>query len=438
MNKLKNSFTFTKISIKKFRKTRTRNKVLIVAGLIMFAFVSIRQIKNANAQPLYTTVPVERGSIVQIVSETGNVDTAGRADVYSAATGVIEELYVKNNDHVVVNQNLFKVRSTATDQEKATAYANYMNAMSAQKTAEQNKQNLDAAMWAKHQALLDARNTKNYKDDNKQNPATKEDYTDLEKQSIDTALIQAEKNFAASEQQYKEADLAVTAAAAQVSAAWFAYQATQDIIVKAPTAGTVANLSFTLGDTVSAAGMLSGGASTAQQGVAESRPVLTIANLSNYSVKVALNEFDVPKVREGQTAVVTLDAFPGERFQGRVTHVDALGTNNSGVITYVVMVQILDPEESIRPEMTANVDIEVDNKEGVLTVPNNAIKPYQGSKAVQVIDPHGKKPKYIPVSVGIKSPEYTEITNGVSEGMQVITGIKNNAPTVSSGGPFGR
>jgi RND family efflux transporter MFP subunit len=208
-----------------------------------------------------------------------------------------------------------------------------------------------------------------------------------------------------------------------------AYQATQSLIVKAPSSGTVANLSYKIGDKVTT------GSTTTANSATGGMPVLTIANFGDYTVKLALNEVDVPKVKKGQSAQLTLDAFPGKTFKGKVTHVDSIGTNTAGVITYNIVIEIINPEDSIRPAMTANVDIEVDRAENVLTVPNSAIKPYQGKKAVQVIDPKTKIAKYISVEVGIKGPERTQIKNGINEGAQVITGTKNGA--VKSSGSVG-
>ncbi len=429
MDKLKQTVQLVQKPIIWFRKTKTRNKIIVIIAILLAGFFIFRQIQSSNTQPQYLTQTVEKANVTQIVSETGNIYTAGRVDVYSGLTGIIEEIYVEDNTPVEINQNLFKVRSTATDQEKATAYANYQNALSAQKTAEQTKQSLDATMWTKQRAFLDAQNTKDYKDDHTQNPATKVDYTDLEKESINSGLVQAQKDFSAAEQKYKEADVTVNAAKAQVNSTWLAYQATQSLIVKAPSSGTVANLSYKIDDKVTT------GSTTTANSATGGMPVLTIANFGDYTVKLALNEVDVPKVKKGQSAQLTLDAFPGKTFKGKVTHVDSIGTNTAGVITYNIVIEIINPEDSIRPAMTANVDIEVDRAENVLTVPNSAIKPYQGKKAVQVIDPKTKIAKYISVEVGIKGPERTQIKNGINEGAQVITGTKNGA--VKSSGSVG-
>lgn len=423
-----------------FRTTRRKNKVFVITAVLIAGVVIFNQVQAANAKPEYITQKVAKSDLVQLVSETGNVHTAGRVDVTSTATGIIEEIYVENNDSVTVDQDLFKVRSTATDQEKASANATYQNAVSALATAVQNKESLDAAMWLKRQSILEAKNSKNYKDNNTKNPATNSDYTDLEKQNIDSAVVVAEKDFSASEKKYKEADIAVRAAQAQVTSAQFSYQATQNVIVKAPADGNVTNLSFTVGDKVTAGSGGSSstvGAANAATSVATAggSPVLTIANLVEYSIKLAINEVDIPKVKVAQTAEVSLDAFSGRTFTGLVTHVDQVGTNDAGIVTYNVVLDITDPIAAIRPGMTANVDIAVAEVKNTLVVPNSAIKPYKGKKAVQVINAETGEPEYIPVEVGIRSPEKTQIMSGIEEGTEVITATKNSQ--MASDSPFG-
>jgi HlyD family secretion protein len=427
-----------------FRHTRRRNKVFTIIGLLILIGVVAGQIQAATAPPQYVLQKVQRGDIEQLVSETGNVETAGRVDVDSTATGIIEEIYVANNDSVAPGEKLFKVRSTATEQEEASANATYQSAISSLTTAQQTKESLDSAMWTARQAFLDAQNDKNYKDGHTKNPATTSDYTSLEKQSIDDALVIADKDFKAAEKKYKEADVAVRAAQAQVTSAQLGFQATQDVVVKAPAGGTVTNLSYKVGDKVTAGGSsmsaaaLGGATAGAASGASAGSggaPVLTIANLVDYSIRLAINEVDVPKLKVSQPAEVTLDAFPGRKFDGIITHVDTVGTNTQGVVTYNVLIDITDPVDTIKPGMTANVDISVDKVENVLTVSNSAIKPYKGGRSVRIVDPQTKQPKNIPVKVGLKGESKSEIITGVTEGQEVITALTNDQ-VQRSGGPF--
>lgn len=444
MKRLSSLITLIKKPINWFRATRKRNKVFTIIGILILGGIIAGQILAATAKPPYVTQKVERVDIEQLVSETGNVETAGRVDVESTATGIIEEIYVGNNDSVQIGDTLFRVRSTASDQEKASANATYQNAVSALVTARQTKESLDAAMWAKRQAMLNAKNAKNYKDNNTKNPSTNSNYTDLEKQSVDDSVVIAEKEFAAAEKKYKEADVAVSAAQAQTTSALLTLQATQDVTVKSPANGTVTNLSYRVGDKVSAgtgglssaAALGTGGATSALSSSSGGSSVLTIANLVNYSIKLAINEVDIPKIKTGQSAEVSLDAFPDRNFDGLITHVDAVGTNNQGVVTYNVVIDITDPITAIRPGMTANVDISVDKVKNVLTVSNSAVKPYKGGKAVRIVDPSTKEMKFIPVEIGLKGDDKTEIVKGVSEGQEVITSLTNDQVQRSSGSPF--
>lgn len=404
-----------------YRKTSARNKVIVAVVLLVILFFGIRQIQSASKGPEYISVPVTKGTITEIVSETGNVSAGGKVDIASSTTGIVEEIYVQNGDPVEVGTPLFKVKSTATEQEKATAWATYQNAFSAQKTAEQTKLANDATMWTEHKALLDAREDKRVKDKDK------DKYEDLEEQSIDAAVVQAEKDFSAVEQKYKEADIAVNAAKAQVNSAWLTYQATQNAVVKSNATGTVANLSISVGDKVTAGAAGSGTSALALTAQASpSTPVLSvISGQESYTVKLSLNEVDIPKVKSGQKAKVFLDAFADKTFDGRVASVDDVGANTQGVVTYNVYVTILNFDNRIKPGMTANVDIEVDQAENVLTVPNSAIKPYKGGKAVQVYDEKTKQPIFVPIKIGVRGIDKTEVLEGVTVGMEVITALQN-------------
>jgi HlyD family secretion protein len=76
----------------------------------------------------------------------------------------------------------------------------------------------------------------------------------------------------------------------------------------------------------------------------------------------------------GQQARFTVDAFPERNFRGRVTQLRLAATNTNNVITYPVVVEVDNPDQILLPGMTANAEIEISRKEGVLTVPNSALR----------------------------------------------------------------
>lgn len=256
---------------------------------------------------------------------------------------------------------------TASDTEKASAYATYQSAISALTTAKQNKDAADATMWSKRQAVLDAENGVNYKNDNTTNPTTKEDYTDLEKLSIDSKLVQAEKDFRSTETKYKEANIAIAAAQAQLNLAKIAYE-----------------------DSL------------------ENEPLLT----------VNINEIYIPKVSVGQKVSIIFDAMKDKVFTGKVASIDSVGTVNGGVVTFEAKIEIADLPTDIKPNMTAIATIELIHKENTYTVPTSAII-YQDGKAF-IQKANSDNGELTAVELGEKGFVKTEIISGIENDLQVL------------------
>ncbi len=398
-------------------------KLIIIAIVIGIGWFSITHIPSKQTQSL--EFKAERGSIISTVSAGGNVSASSQTDVTTPATGIIEAVYVKNGDTVKAGQNLFKVKSTATPAQKASAYASDQNALSTLTSAKQSKTSLDAAMWAKQQAHLLAQNDVNYKNDNTTNPTTKKDYTDLEKQSIDASQIQAQKDFAAAEQKYKEADVTIAAAQATSNSSWINYQATQDSIVTAPVAGTVANLSISLGNTVTASNTSSNSDTSSSETEASvnsssgssttvGSTVLVLGNFSQLSVIAQINEADISKIEVDQNATVTLDALPNQTFAGQIVSVDSVGTASDGVVTFNAYINLIVPPSEVKAGMTASIAIQTARADNVITVPTAAIQTLGRSSIVLVLK--NGKPSPVPVTTGLSDGINTEIMTGINEG----------------------
>ena len=132
-------------------------------------------------------------------------------------------------------------------QERQTsAWKSYLDAKEAVTTVEKNKSEADIAMWQAQQAIIDAEDAIEYKNNNSINPATNEEYTEAEKAIIDKTLEKAKLAFTEAETKYKNADSEISAARAQVTAAWRDYQKNAATIV-APEAGVVSNLNLAAG-----------------------------------------------------------------------------------------------------------------------------------------------------------------------------------------------
>jgi len=405
-------------------KNLLKNKLAIGITIILAIFILTIPLRKKAVT--YTTENLKVETITDIVSESGNVTSSGRFDVYSPSTGYIEELYVKNGDNVKLKQKLFKVKSTATPQEQANAYTNYQNALSSAKVSEQNKLGSQSQLEIDRQAVIAASTAVTNMQDNiaanKNNPSTSKSYTQNDIDLINSVLTSARSTFAKDEQKYRDADTTIAAGKAAISSTWLAYQTTSDYIVTAIAPGTIANLSSSVGDKVTATG--------------SSTPTLVIqGGLSILAIKIPLNEVDVSKIAVGQTASIIFDAFRNKTYTGHIAAVDTAGTNAGGVITYNASVVIDDADNLIKAEMTATVSVETAKHENVLTVPNSAIKPYQGGKAIIVLDKTdhqvtnkaGKKLDlyYAPVKVGLKGISRTEIIEGATTDTKVVTSSIN-------------
>src|SRR5258708_4514502 len=127
---------------------RIRKKVVFFVVIIILGIFGISKLTGSgNVKTKYQTAQVQRDSIISTISESGNVSSSNQTNVTSSTNGILTETYVHNSDEVVTGQNLFKVKSTATPQEQAAAYASYLSAVNSEKTAEQSQLSADASMW---------------------------------------------------------------------------------------------------------------------------------------------------------------------------------------------------------------------------------------------------------------------------------------------------
>lgn len=261
---------------------------------------------------------------------------------------------------------------TASDEQKAAAFASYQNAISMLTTASQNKQTADAAMWTKRQALLAAENEVDYKNDNTTNPSTKNAYTDLEKSIIDSSMTQAEKDFRAAEQKYKEAGIAIAAAQAQVNAAKITYD------------DTILN-----------------------------EPVVT----------VDVNEIYAPKISVGQPATIVFDALKNTKLQGKVVSIEPVGTIMSGVVTFETKISVDALPDEIKPNMTAVVTIDTIHRENTIAVPLSSVIYKNSAAYVQKAD--DAVGSLTEVKLGDKGLTKVEVVSGLDDGEMIVARLES-------------
>ncbi len=103
--------------ITKFRQLSRKKKIIVIVLIFILGGIGYLLWRNAAKLPEYTLEAAKLDSIIEVVSETGNVTTAGAIPIYSTTTGMVEEVFIKNGDYVSEGSILFKVKSTATKQE---------------------------------------------------------------------------------------------------------------------------------------------------------------------------------------------------------------------------------------------------------------------------------------------------------------------------------
>jgi len=144
--------------------------------------------------------------------------------------------------------------------------------------------------------------------------------------------------------------------------------------------------------------------------------LMTIADLSKMQIRAGVNEVDVGKIRTRQHVTIDVDAYPGVTYHGVITHIAPAARDEQGVKIFDIEISILDPDERLRPGMTANVEIQGDHREGVLTVPIEAVFKKRGRYVVYLFDGSENEPVEREVVTGISNISSVEIIEGVSEG----------------------
>ncbi len=425
-----------------FFKASLLVKLIVIALVIGSAWlIGTRIIGAGSKTPQYQTAQVQKGTIISSVNESGNVTSTSQAGVGSPTTGIVEEIYVKDGDTVTQGQNLFKVKSIATAQEIASAWAAYQSSLASANSANQSKTVNQATLEKDRAAVITAASAvttmQNNGGLNGTNPATKQNYTQNDMDAINSALTSARETFTADEQKYNQTGQNITAANASANSALLAYQATQDSVVTAPIPGTVANLGVKPGDQVTAsAGNLSSN-QTSSSTSSTSNAILSIGNYDTPYVKVQASEVDITNIQAGQKATISLSAFSGKTFVGTVDQVDTAGVISSGVVTYNVYVTFVAPPATIKPGMSASVTIQTARKDNVLSVSSGAIQTSNGQATVRVLK--NGKVSSVDVTTGLTSDTDTEVTSGLAEGDTVVTGVVSSASTGgNTASPFGR
>ena len=309
----------------------------------------------------YRTGKIERGPLQATVSASGAVNPVTQVSVGTQVSGQIKELYVDFNSEVKAGQLIamidpetfeYRVRQSQADVDSAQAAVLTAQANAAASRAALSRAKVDLA-----EAVRDHERKKMLVD--KQFVAQSEaDKARALVNSTTESVKSAEAQQAVTEAQIKSAQANVAQRQAGLAQARVDLARTR---ITSPVNGIVIKRAIEKGQTVAAS--------------LQSPELFVIAqNLRDMQVDASIDESDVGRIRTGQHATFTVDAFPGQTFEGEVRQVRKAAQNVANVVTYVAVVGFSNTAGRLLPGMTANVRVVTESRESVLKIPNAALR----------------------------------------------------------------
>jgi macrolide-specific efflux system membrane fusion protein len=182
-------------------------------------------------------------------------------------------------------------------------------------------------------------------------------------------------------------------------------------VIRAPISGVVASVSTQVGETVAAS--------------FASPTFVTIIDLERLEIWAYVDETDIGRVEVGQEARFTVDTYPDTGFRGTVTAIQPQAEIVDNVVNYVTLIEIGHTEgKTLRPEMTTTVNILLDGREDVLTLPNGAVR--RDSEGTFALVPGPDGPVRRTIRTGYRGSDHTEVLEGLTEEEEVLVGSVPN------------
>jgi HlyD family secretion protein len=381
--------------------------VPIVVLLIIFAVIGKKAGWFGKAAAVKVAVEnAEKRTIVETITANGKIQPEKEVKITPDVSGEIVELTVKEGDRVEKGQLLLRIKPDVYISQRDRSIAAISSARA--RLAQAEAQYLQAELSFKRTQQL------------------------YDEQTI-------------SKSEFEQAEASYSVAKAEVDAAKFSVVSTEaslkeanEQLVKtsiyAPMTGTISMLLVELGERVAGTGMMAG------------TEMLRVADLSRMEAQVEVNENDIPRVKMGDTASIEVDAYVDYKFRGIVTEIASSaktsGVSADQVTNFDVKILVLPEsykdladkgsEHSLRPGMSATVDIQTETKSGIIAVPIQSVTTRTDTtKIVQkVLDEDirtlvfitdGERALAKDVKTGIQDNSYIEVLSGVSEGDRVIS-----------------
>lgn len=358
---------------------------IIIAAVVAVLIIIISLLSHKKMTLVVDSDPCQTGSIENTVTATGEIQPVYKVEVGTQVSGIVEKMYVDYNSQVKKGQLLAELDKSLLLEQVKQAQATLSTATSNKQLAHKN--------FDRVKALYE------------QKAATQEEYDQAE-----ANLEQAKNQYITAQSDYGRARTNLKYAE-----------------IYSPIDGVILSKAVEEGQTVASS---------------FSTPTLfTIAkNLTDMQLEANVDEADIGQVKTGQKVTFTVDAFPGETFEGSVRQIRLVPTVTSNVVNYTVIIDAPNNDGKLYPGMTANITILVQEEEG-LVIPLEATQYTIDPPTMQMLQKQGytvdgkaapgdgvwvlsgKTLKRCGLTLGISDGANVIVTSGLKEGDRVVRNV---------------
>ncbi len=353
--------------------------IAICAAVVVILILWLAIGGKKEEKVTFETEKVQMGDVHTTITATGTIEPVTSVTVGTQVSGIVAHLYVDYNSIVKKGQVIAELDKTNLTSELAAAKANL--------SSEQSNLDFQQANFNRYQTLYN------------KGLVSAHDY-----ENARLTYFQAREKVASARQ---------TVAKAQTNLGY--------ATITSPIDGVVLNKAVEEGQTVASS--------------FNTPELFVIAqDLTDMRVIADIDEADIGGVKEGQRVTFTVDAFPDDKFEGRVTQVRQEATTTSNVVTYEVVISAPNADLKLKPGLTANVTIYTMEKNNVMTVSSKALR-FTPNPAILTEDQkiedcegqhklwtkEGNTFKAHKVEVGTTNGVVTEIVSGIGKGTEVLT-----------------
>jgi HlyD family secretion protein len=367
---------------------------VIAVAVVVVVFVGYKKTHKAKI-PDMRIATAEKGNITKAVVATGEIRPLAEAEVKSKIGGIVRRFFAEEGQTVSKGQKLAEIVPTSTPEELLYAREQVKTATL---QVDKAKRSVERLQGLAAKSLVSDKDVEEAETELSMNSA---------RYDAAMATLQVLEQGASTKSQGQAAAGSSPASKSETEATT---EALADMIITSPVAGIVLSRNVDEGSSVIAMSSAYGGTS-----------IITLADVSTMHFEGDVDESDVGKIKLGMPAKIFVDAYPDTTFPGVLTKIAPLGVKTEGVVNFKVEAKVTGDTGLLKTGMSADVQLVLDERKDVLTLPEGAVI-YEGdSTYVDKVDPgaQGGK-KRVSVKTGLSDGVKTEVTSGLADGDKVV------------------